>query len=90
MKKVGAKTSGPGFLTQVAVGRRDDTGPRNAGLRFPDTLVFTVFKDAQQFGLEFEREFANFVEKQRAAVGVFKVAGLGRARPGKGALGIAK
>ena len=37
-------------------------------------LEFLLLQNSQQLGLSFERQFGDFVQKQRAAVGVFKAA----------------
>ena len=57
---------------------------------FANPLVFAVFKNAQQLRLQIQGKFADFVEEQRAAVGVFKIACLGRLGAGKSTLGIAE
>jgi len=57
------------FFFQVPVGRADETEinilPRVAA----DPLVSAFLNDAQQFGLQAERQFSDFIEKEGAAIG---------------------
>ena len=39
-----------------------------------ETVDFTLFKHTQQVRLEIERHFADFIQKERAAVGCFDLA----------------
>jgi hypothetical protein len=88
--EVGAEAAGPHLLLEVAVGRRDDARPRLAGERLADELVFAVFQHAQQLGLQFERQFADLVEQQRAFAGFLEIAGAAAAGAGEGTLGMAE
>src|SRR5690606_25282179 len=78
------------FLAQIAVGRRDDARAAVAPLRLADTLVFAVFQHAQQLGLQFHRQLADFVEKQRAVGRVFEITRLVGLRARERALYIAE
>ncbi len=60
-----------GFL-QVAVGGGDDAHPHFQGLGAADPFKLTFLQHAQQLGLERGRDFADFVEEDRALVGEFK------------------
>jgi len=88
--QVGAEAAFPYFLAQVAVGCGDDAGAADALLGFADALELAVFQDAQQLRLQFERQFADLVEKQRAVLGVLEIARLGLGGAGEGALGVAE
>src|SRR5712691_11245045 len=67
-----------------AVGRRDDSYVDLASLERSDAVDLSELDSAQQLRLERERQLADFVEKQRAAVRVLEEADLvvGRARKG--------
>ena len=55
-------------------------------LRSADALESALFERAQDLGLQAEREIADLVEKQRAAMGELELAGLARDRAGERAL----
>ena len=90
IEQIFAKAAGADFALQVLVGRRDhaDIDP-DAGGR-ADRLKALFLDGAQHFGLGLERHVADFVEKQRAAVGQFKFAFLGLAGAGEGSLRVAE
>ena len=81
MIEVGAEAAVADLLAHVAVGGGDHARVANAALGFADALVFAVFQHAQQFRLQLQRQLADFVEEQRAVLGVLEIA---RAR-GRGA-----
>ncbi|QJE81303.1 Uncharacterized protein PA52Ts1_6347 [Pseudomonas aeruginosa] len=64
---------------QVAVGRGKDAHIGAAGHRIADAFVFLVLDEAQQLGLQGQREVADLVEEQGAAVSL--------ADPAQGAFG---
>ncbi len=65
------------FLRQVAVGGGDDAEVRAAMGERTDRAKFLLLQDAQQLGLQVERQLADFVEEGGAAVGDFNQTGLG-------------
>jgi hypothetical protein len=73
--EVGAKAPFADFLFQVAVGGGNDSGRGMPCLGFADALELAVLEHAQQFRLEVERQFADFIEKQRAVGSIFEIAG---------------
>ena len=69
-----AKTAALHFLLEVAVGGGDQAHVDRAGAFFADALEIALLQHAQQLALQFERDFADLVEEQRAAVGEFEAA----------------
>src|SRR5437868_6656784 len=51
-----------------------------------DRLDFAGLEDAEQFYLRIERQFAHFIEKERAAIGILKLADMAIERAGEGTL----
>jgi len=86
--KVAAKCSGPDRIAQVAIGCGDDARAAGACRGLPDTLIFSVLQHPQQFGLEFQRQLADLVKKQRARRSVFKESGLRAGCAGEGAFAV--
>src|SRR5690606_7205523 len=65
------------FATQVAVGGCDHANVDLPHLRgLADAGELASLEHAQQLDLQLERELADLVEKERAAVGLFEYAGL--------------
>ena len=62
-----------GFF-QIAIGRGDDAHIHLHVAHAADAADDLVFQHAQQLGLQQRREFADFIEEQRAAVGHFEQA----------------
>ena len=62
------RTRGDGLL-QVAVGRRDQPHVRRACRGLADTLVLPLLEKPEQLGLKAQRQVADLVEEQRAALG---------------------
>src|SRR6476659_3149662 len=56
----------------MAMGSGDDSNVHADGTGPTQPLKFVVLKRAQQFRLQFERYFSDFVEQQRALVGQFQ------------------
>ncbi len=75
---------------QVAVGGRDDAHVDFHGLAPADRLDFALLQRAQQLDLRGERQFADLVEEQRAAVGLDELAGVLVGGAGEGALLVAE
>src|ERR671924_1387346 len=61
---------------KVSIGRRDQTDIRRERRRSAHPLVAALLKNAEQLGLERERQLADFVEKERAALGQLEAAPL--------------
>ena len=61
-------------LGQVPVGGRDDAHIDLHRALGADGIDFAFLQHAQQFHLHVERQFADFVEEQRAAVGFHELA----------------
>src|SRR6202007_1458336 len=59
-------------LGKVRIGGGDDAHIDANGAIAAEALEFLFLENAEQFGLEFEREIADFVEEDRAAVGKFE------------------
>ena len=60
------------FFTQVAVGGRDDSDVQSPRLLFTNAFQFTFLQYPQQFGLQVQRDLADFVQNQRPAIGQFE------------------
>lgn len=75
---------------EIAVGRGDDAHVGAAGRGLPHPLVFALLEEAEQFGLDGERQFADLVEKKRATGGGGDLAHRIGDRPGEGALHVAE
>ena len=75
---------------QVAVGGGDDPDVDAHGPFAADAHDLAVLDDAQQADLRGERELADFVEEERAAVGLLEPALPARGRAGEGALLVAE
>ena len=60
------------------------------GARLADALELPLLQHAQQLALQLERDLADLVEKQRAAVGQFEPADAVAQRAGEGALDVAE
>ena len=87
IEQVFAETPRLGFAGQVAVGRRHQ--PRVDVFRPPaHRLDLARLQRAQQLGLDGQRQLADLVDEQRAAVGLVEVARLGRLRAGEGAFDV--
>ena len=55
-------------IDKIAVGDGDHTDIHAAGLRRPDRFEFAILQDAQQLGLQLERQATDLVQQDRAAV----------------------
>ena len=63
--------------------RRDDADVGTFRPRAPETLELVLLQDAQQLRLELERNVADLVEEERAAVGELEPPDLLRDRAGE-------
>ena len=70
---------------EVAVRRGDEADVDLDRLRTADPLELLLLQDAQQLRLELERDLADLVEEQRAAVGHLEAADLLGDGAGEGA-----
>src|SRR5581483_7681313 len=80
-KEIGAESSRVHLLSEIAPRRGDDANVDRLELRSADALDLSLGEGAQQFGLEIDRELAELVEEERAAIrfGEGALATLGRA-----------
>ena len=88
--QVGAKAAGAHFFGQLAVGGGNDAYIHMALLIRPQALQLAVLQYPQQLGLHAERQFADLIEKQRAAIGQFELATARAGRAGEGAAHVAE
>src|SRR5581483_5474982 len=77
-------------LVQVAIGGGDESHVHVHGLVAAQPLELLLLENAQELGLEFERNVADFVEEQGAAVGEFEPSEFTGHRAGEGAPLVAK
>src|SRR4029453_8991836 len=75
---------------ESAVGGGDQAHIDGAGALFADAFEIALLQHAQQLALKFERNFADLVEKQRAAVGKFEPPDAVAHRAGEGAADMAE
>ena len=90
VKQVFAETPLTHHLVEIQVGGGDDAHVGAAGHRVAHALVFLVLDEAQQLGLQGEREVTDLVEEQGAAIGLADPALGALAGAGEGALGMAE
>ena len=88
--EVFAKPAALHFLLEVAVGGGDQADVDGAGALCADAFEIALLQHPQQLALQFERNFADLVEKQRAAVGEFEPADAVAHRAGEGAADMAE
>ncbi len=86
VEQIFAELSALDPLQQLAVGRRDDADVDLARLAPADRLHRAFLQRAKQFHLGCQRQFADFVEEQRAAGGLDEFAGVAFGGAGEGAL----
>ena len=85
VEQIAAEAPLPHFLVQIAVGGGDDAHVDVDRPRAAEPLDLAVLQHAQQLRLQLERQLADLVEEDRAAVGQLEAAGLRRVRAGEGA-----
>src|SRR5882672_7198147 len=67
-----AKMARRSFLLEVAIARRDGPHIRHACAVLPDALVAFLLEDSKKFALHLQRNFADFVQENGAALRGFK------------------
>ena len=77
-------------LLEIAVGGGDQSNVGLNQLVAPQTFELLLLEDAQQFGLQFQRHIAHFIEEQGAFVRQFEAADTLGAGPGKRAAFVAE
>jgi hypothetical protein len=77
-------------VREVAIGRCHQTHIHADCPRAPEALEFLLLQSAEQLRLEFERDVADFVEKQGPAIREFETANPLRNRAGESALLVTK
>ena len=90
MVKIGTQAPCAHLFNQVAVGGGNNPHIDLVLAIRAQALHLPVLQHAQQLGLYGERQFADFIQKQRAAVGQLKLATPVRHRSGKRAAHMAK
>ena len=85
IEQVFAEAAGPDLELEVAIGRGDDADVDLDVLAPADAADGAFFEHAQQLDLERERHLADFVEEQRAAIGLFEDPEMTRGRAGEAA-----
>ena len=83
--EVGSEGAGVDAEVEVAVGGGDEAGVDLVFRLSADAAGAPGFEEAQEFGLEAQVEFPDFVEEERAVVGLFDEAGAGLDGAGVGA-----
>src|SRR4029077_12431726 len=66
--KVAAELTISDHLCQISISGGYKTQIHVYGLAFAETFKMPVLQDAEQFGLKFQGQFADFVEKQSSAI----------------------
>jgi hypothetical protein len=82
--KVGTEAAAGGFVLQVPVRCRDNPHVDAAGQILADSTHLAFLQHAQELRLSAGRELADFVEKERPAVGFFEESGAFACRAGEG------
>ncbi len=77
-------------IFQRPVGSGDQAYVRAAGFRAAQSFIAALLDDAQQFGLGKRGQISHFIQKQRAAVRLFKAAPVQALRSGKRAALVAE
>ena len=77
-------------LEQVAIGRGNDPDIDPDRRRAADPIELALLEDAEQLDLSLERQFADLVEEESAAVGQFEAADSPRDGAGEGSLLVAE
>jgi len=90
MEKVGTEASLGDELAKALIGGRYDTDIHGDILRTAHPTNAVVFQNRQQLGLDGEREAAELIEKQRAAMGCLEKSDASAAGIGEGPLLVAE
>src|SRR4029079_4269383 len=72
-----------GSYAQVAIGGCDDAHVHSSRMLVADALKLALLQDSQQLRLKVQRNFANFIQEKRSAIGKLKSAGAVANRPCK-------
>src|SRR5271163_3197542 len=86
MKKILAKAAGGDGSVEILIGGGDYTHVDCDLTVASQAVEGRTIQHTQQLDLRLKLQFADFVEEERALVGEFEQAGLGRIGPGEGAL----
>src|SRR5713101_155162 len=90
IEEVLAESAAGKLQLEVLVGGGDDADVNADRLAGTDRLKALLFEDAQDFGLRAEAHVADFVEEERAAVGLLELADLVLEGAGEAALDVAE
>ena len=90
IEQILAEGAGPDLLGRVAVGGRDDTDVNLDRAFGADGVNLALLQGAQQFDLHVQRQFADLVEEQGAAVGFLEFAEVFVVGAGEGPLFMAE
>ena len=88
--KVGAKLAVRDLLREVGIGRGHQANIHMDGARAAQPFEFVLLQNPQELGLQFERNIADLVKKQRASMGQLEAADALRNGAGEGALFMAE
>ena len=87
-KQILAKRTVINCRLQIAIGGRDHAHLHMDAFIAPDGPHFFLLQDPQQLRLQFQRQFSDFIQKDRAPVGRLKQTDLGFGRSRKSAFGV--
>ena len=90
IKEIAAKLLFGDHLCQIAIGGGDQANIDVDGAGATEALDFPFLQSAQKLGLQVEREFADFIEEERALVREFEAAHFAGDGSGKRALLVAE
>ncbi len=88
--EVVAEFTGGDHLGEVSVGRCNQADIHRNGSRAAQPFEFLFLKSSEQFGLELQRDVADFIQEQGSLMGQLKTADLLRDCSGKSALFVAE
>lgn len=88
--EVGAEVAAAHLFGEVAVGRRDQAHIHLVVTVRAQALQLPALQDPQQLGLYRQRQFANLIQEQCAAIGQFELAPALAVGAGKGATHVAE
>src|ERR1041385_2641579 len=90
VEKIFTESAGGDLMLEVAIGGADHARFRARIFLRANAAEFSVLKHLQKLRLQAQAELANFIEKERAAIGQGDEAGLGGIGSGECALLIAE
>src|SRR6185312_16325460 len=88
--QVGAKAALLDLLLQIGIGRKDEAKIDRHLALGADRTNAAILEDAQQLALHRQRQLTDFIEEQRAAMGVKKQTVAAAIRAGESALEVAE